>query len=52
MAGFSVVLCMFYITEADALYGEVYNASFKPLSDTSNKMDNIVITSVIIVYLC
>jgi len=40
-----------FITEADALYGEVYNASNQPLSDTSNKMDFIINTSVITLYL-
>ncbi len=49
MVGFSVVLRVF-ITEADALYGEVYNASNQPLSKTSYKMDSFN-TSVIIVYL-
>ncbi len=45
------LVVQFQIIEADALYGEVYNASNQPLSVTSNKMD-FVNTSVIIACLC
>ncbi len=50
MVGSAIVFCIFYITEADALYGEVYNASFLASVQYSNKMD-FVNTSAITLYL-